>query len=392
MIDEEIFFNSKRILGELKNFSLIKKKKNYNYINYEKYQKFKQSLNEYETCKVFTKADDILKKDVSDICFLLDSKCYVFSIKDNSFGQYFYEEVYMAEICNTINGFSTTDSRTEICNTISDCSCYTTTNYLNDGCTGTITAATIDYDTTYTKTPVDYDIAYTKTSTDYYTGAPVITCPNPDTYVYNDASNAKKKEKKDMSTTFNFDFGPVNNEIHLSIYGVAVKNYSTNTWQAYNPNTQEIVDVNVLNFPAEKFMYKMPVAISDVSVGDVILHNKRPVFVTAVPEDKKKLEVIDVANAEEKKILPVKNLFGFDYVTKVVSLFGDLSKTANAENPFGNMLLPLLMSENKEIDPMLLAMTMNNKNMEFNPMMLMLMGDKVDDKALMLMMMMNNNK
>ena len=195
-----------------------------------------------------------------------------------------------------------------------------------------------------------------------------------------------------MSTTFNFDFGPVNNEIHLSIYGVAVKNYSTDTWQAYNPKTQEIIDVNVLNFPAEKFMYKMPVAISDVSVGDVILHNKRPVFVIAITENKKKLEVIDMANAEDKIILPVKNLFGFDYVTKVVSLFGDLSKTANAENPFGNMLLPLLMSENKEIDPMLLVMTMNNKNMEFNPMMFMLMSDKVDDKALMLMMMMNNNK
>lgn len=382
MIDKEIIpFNSKRVLKELENFSLInkvRKEKNYNSIDYEK---FKEYLNKYETCKVFTKADDILKKDVTNICFLLDSKCYVFSINDNSFGQYFYEEVYMAEICNIINGFSTIDSKTEICNTISDCSCYTTTDsgikYLDDSCIGTTT----DYDTTYTKTSTDYDFTYTKT--------PITTYPNPDTYVY---GNVKKKEKKDMSTTFNFDFGPVNNEIHLSIYGVAVKNYSTDTWQSYNPNTQEIIDVNVLNFPAEKFMYKMPVAISDVSVGDVILHNKRPVFVIAIPEDKKKLEVIDVANAEEKKILPVKNLFGFDYVTKVVSLFGDLSKTANAENPFGNMLLPLLMSENKEIDPMLLVMTMNNKNMEFNPMMLMLMSDKVDDKALMLMMMMNNNK
>lgn len=175
------------------------------------------------------------------------------------------------------------------------------------------------------------------------------------------------EENKNMKN-FNFDFGPVKNDsVRMSIYGMAVKNAS-GTWVAYDKNTGDIMDVDVFNFEGSKFFYKMPTTINEVRMGDVIIHAHKAMIVIGTSSTG--LVVIDVAAGEEKTILPTKSPFGFNFITRVVSLF-DMANvgTATAQNPFGNMLPFFLMGEGKEIDPMMF-MLMGNQQFAQNPMMM----------------------
>lgn len=201
----------------------------------------------------------------------------------------------------------------------------------------------------------------------------------------------KKEEDKKMKG-FNFDFGPCKGDnIRMSAYGLAIKN-TAGVWVSYNTKDKSIIDVDIFNFDGAKFLFKMPVAIKDVKVGDIIVHNKVPMFVIDVKDG---IKVIDVREGEEKKIVPTKNMFGFDFITKVVSMFDAFGKAPTTDTPFGNMLPFIMMDDDKEIDPMVVMMMMNGGT-SFdmnNPMMMyfMMKDGKMND-MLPLMMMMNNNK
>jgi hypothetical protein len=174
------------------------------------------------------------------------------------------------------------------------------------------------------------------------------------------------------------------------MYGVAVKN-ANGTWVSYDAKTESVIDVDILNFDA-KYLYKVPVAIKDVAVGDTVIHNRKPMFVTKV--DDGKLLVIDPAAGEEKVVLLTKSMFGFDFVTKVVNLFGNCFNSASEDQPFGNMLpLMLLADGGKENDmlPLMFAMGGDKFDMS-NPMMLyFLTKDNKADNMLPLMFAMNGN-
>lgn len=210
--------------------------------------------------------------------------------------------------------------------------------------------------------------------------------------------NGKESEDNNIMNTFNFDFGPItNNQVHLSPYGMAIKN-SQGTWVAYNGS--DVIDVDIFNFDAKKFLYKMPVAIKDIAVGDVVIHNRLPMFVIDVKEG---IKVVDVYSGEKKEILLTKNMFGFDFATKVVSIL-DFSKSAtaaSADNPFGSMLPFFLLSNEADMDPMTLLLltanngVMGNSTMDFsNPFMIMaLMGDKNNKNDMLLpLLLMNQQK
>ena len=147
----------------------------------------------------------------------------------------------------------------------------------------------------------------------------------------------KVKEKENNNMKFgNFDFGPVDSSVRMSLYGMAVKN-SAGKYVAYDRATDSIMDVEILNFEgANKFMYKIPVAINAIEVGDVVVHNRLPMFVQEVLENNR-LTVLDVYNGEEKVVVLSQSPFGFNFITKVVSLV-DFAQSADKYNPFGNML------------------------------------------------------
>lgn len=210
---------------------------------------------------------------------------------------------------------------------------------------------------------------------------------------FNNNVDNKKGNKK--MKAFNFDFGPCTTDnIRMSMYGLAVKN-ANGTWVSYNPESKEIIDVDIFNFDGGKFLYKMPVAIKDVKVGDIVIHNRKAMFVIEVAETG--MTAIDPQAGEEKKILLTKSPFGFNFATKVVSLFNMTSDAPTPDAPFGNMLPFLMMSENSgEFDMntmLMLSMMSGQSGMDFskNPMMMyFLMKDSKNADDLLPLMFMGN--
>lgn len=192
--------------------------------------------------------------------------------------------------------------------------------------------------------------------------------------------DVKRKEENNM---FNFDFGPCkDSNIKMSTYGLAVKD-AAGKWVSYDKANDSIVDVSPLTFGDGKYFYKMPVAIKDIKAGDVIIHEKRPMFVCKIFEDGD-LNVVDIMSAERKVIMPVKNMFGFNYYTRVVSLMdmGGEAVQPSEDNPFGNpMMFAFLADEGgfDKLDPMMMFALMGGMggNMkDMNPMMLAMMLSK----------------
>lgn len=214
---------------------------------------------------------------------------------------------------------------------------------------------------------------------------------------FNNNVDDKKGNKK--MKAFNFDFGPCTTDnIRMSMYGLAVKN-ANGTWVSYNPESKEIIDVDIFNFDGGKFLYKMPVAIKDIAPGMVIVHNRKAMFVIEVGDSG--ITVVDPQAGEEKKILPTKNCFNFNFYTRVVSLFDSFMKSPenapSAENPFGNMLPIFMMSENSgefDMNTMLMFSMMGGQGgMDFskNPMMMyFLMKDSKNADDLLPLMFMGN--
>ena len=215
--------------------------------------------------------------------------------------------------------------------------------------------------------------------------------------------NCKNYEKKDNEEKenkmkgFNFDFGKITNDsIRMSMYGMAVKNAS-GVWTAYDKGTGDLMDVDVFNFDGSNFLFKMPVAIKDIAVGDVIIHARKPMFVISKTEAGD-LIAIDPVAGEKKTIMPTRSPFGFNFATKIISLFDSLMpavEAPSADNPFGNMWMLMLLDDKSDksdmkdmLVPMMLMSQANGSTNTFNPMMLMLMNDSdMKDMAIPLMLM-----
>lgn len=194
----------------------------------------------------------------------------------------------------------------------------------------------------------------------------------------------------------NIEFGSV--KYNLSHLGITVEN-AGGEMVSYDKANNEIVNVDLIDFDAKGMIYAMPCAIKDIQVGDVIKHtNGNAVFVTSTEGG---IHVVDVAVGEKKVILPTKSMFGFDFVTKIVTLFDFSGTNASPDQPFGNLLPFMLLGSSdkgdmKDILPMMMLMGgMNGDSSPFgainmnNPLMLMaLMGgsESKDFFPMMLMM------
>ena len=214
--------------------------------------------------------------------------------------------------------------------------------------------------------------------------------------IYETKPKTTQKENNKMDNKiFNFDFGPVKGDnIRMSMYGLAVKNRDGNyvAWDKVNEN---IMNVDILNFNGDGLMYKIPVAIKDIKDGDIVIHNKVPMFVLEVFE--KSLDVIDIYSGERKSIILSRSPFGFDFATKVISLidFGAIGgATPSEDNPFGNMWPLLMLGDSSSIDPMMLALMCAGKGDCANPMMMyaLLASKGNNDNLLPLILMMNGGK
>ena len=236
---------------------------------------------------------------------------------------------------------------------------------------------------------------------------------NKEEYALSDTSTVrnityKEKEKNNMNISFGAEFGKLKDNYNLckmSLKGLALTsqyNSSENpqkTYYTYNKETHELEDVTpyIIDFDVTKILFKMPVAVSTLKEGDLILNGSIPLIVKSVNGNE--ISAISVEDNEVITLAAKKNVFGFSYITKIINIMGDfnLSASANSDNPFGNML-PLMLMSNSEggMDNLLPLMLMNSANggsgIDFsaNPMMLyFLMKDGGNNDMLPLLLMGN---
>lgn len=334
-----------------------------------------------------------------DIDILIDNKTEViFAINDGTLGEFLYNTVLYKEE----KPVSTSFNNVKIASTTDDvilsygkatADCALTVDDVAKVCSGlqsNNTSTTIGWNNyaTTTTTAIPYNSI---NITDALSTRP--TFDDVKRIIKEEITNNKNEEKKKMKG-FKFDFGPcTGDQVRMSMYGLAVKN-AAGTYVSYNSKSGDIIDVDVLNFDGAKFMYKIPVAIKDIAVGDIIVHNHKPMFVIALPaEGTTAITCVDVCAGEQKMVIPTVNMFGFNFITKIVSLFnivGDNAPTPDA--PFGNMLPFMLMNEDADkIDPMMMMLMMDGKMDMNNPMMMyFMMKDNKDFDILPLLFMMQN--
>lgn len=228
----------------------------------------------------------------------------------------------------------------------------------------------------------------------------ISTSPYGTTYLVNNNIDSKEKEEKNMNINsmfknMNFEFGKVTgNTIAYSIKGMAVGTDVGTSKESYKTFDGEITDVTGLVIK-DLPLYKMPVAIKDINEGDIVIHQNKAVIVE-VKNDDGTLLVVDVANATELNIFPVKNIFGFNFYTKIVNPFEGMMGGADPDNPFGNILPLLMFSENGDKNDMMMMFMMMQGGIGTNSMNnilpLLVMGDsKGDMKDIAMMMMLMNN-
>lgn len=203
----------------------------------------------------------------------------------------------------------------------------------------------------------------------------------------------EKESKMDFSKMMNVDFGKISTkELKPSIYGVAVLG-SDNRYRAYDKANDKVMDVTGMTFDTD-MLFKIPVAVSQVRIGDVIINAGNYVTVTNVHRDNT-FTVVDPKASEQKIAIPAKNMFGFDFVTKVIYPLENMIQP-NDTNPFGlNPMAMVLLAGDSNMDmTTILAMSMMGGNgiMDQNMLLpLMLMGNKSgnSDNLVLAMMMMN---
>ena len=214
--------------------------------------------------------------------------------------------------------------------------------------------------------------------------------------------NTEKKKEKTMfeSMMKNLHFGKANNA-KMSIYGPALREaVSGDTWIAFDKSKEQWIDVPceaILDIP----LLEMPVAKSSIQIGDFIFHAGAG-WVRVIDFDDEMnyfIEAEDPSNHEIIKILPTRNMFGFDFYTKLIVPFdmGAAFGGASASNPFGMLPMLMMMSDKNKSgsgdNSMLMAMMMmQNGGMDFasNPMMLYaLMGDKGGDNSMLMAILMS---
>lgn len=200
-----------------------------------------------------------------------------------------------------------------------------------------------------------------------------------------------KEEKNTMSEIFKNIFGDMQfgklttDKIKYSISGVAFADKNEKFF-VYKDNRAIDVTGMIINAP----MFAMPVAVNQIQPNDVIRFKNDYVIVKELVEDG--VKVVNPIDGDIRTIIPQVNVFGFNYITKVINPFEGFTNTANETNPFGNIMPFMLMGDLKgDKDDMFKFMLMsqmgNGTNM--NQMLpFMLMSDSGKDNDFFTMMMM----
>lgn len=329
-----------------------------------KYKRIK--YNKWKHLVSFKSLELIISKDKDSVVLITpDGYFYNFNLSDQSLGQFIFECYYPLKASKNI--------------------LKKENNMDTSACASNISTSTY--------IPISANDFYsTNLMGSYGISSTNVTTASLEDTVNNIIDNREKEKKMNISKMFNFNFGPVaKNQFAFSPYGLAVK--SNDNWIAYNADTNEFFNVDILNVNMDNLIYQLPVAFDAIQPGDILIHQKAPVIVKNINDDGT-IKVIDYSTAAVLNILPVKSPFGFNFFTKICPLIDMSNLSASADNPFGNMLPFIMMNNNKEIDPLVFMFMNNNGSMNFadNPMLMyfLMTSDKKD--MLPFLFMMNNKK
>lgn len=203
-----------------------------------------------------------------------------------------------------------------------------------------------------------------------------ISCENNNNNNNERGNNMFKNVMKD------FYCGPAT-DVKMSIYGPAFRAISeggervSETYVAYHKS--EYIDVMDGLLDIGNCAYVMPVAAKAVKKGDFIRHCGGWVRILSIKEDT--IEGENVNTRTIIKIRPTKNMFGFNFYSKLITF--DIMNGTSEDNPFGNILPMLLLSgNNSKMSDILPFMMMTNKEFDMsNPMMVYFLMNKGGSNA-----------
>ena len=203
----------------------------------------------------------------------------------------------------------------------------------------------------------------------------------------------KKESKMNFLSSLNINCGKVSDpNLTASLNGVAIKGLD-GQFRAYDKSKDKIMNVTGLTL-GNDYLYVLPCALKDIKVGDVIVNADTFVTVVKVHNDGT-FTVVDPKASEQKIAVPAQNIFGFNYVSKIVNLLDGMINPSD-DNPFGINPLMFLLDEtksNNNSNLLLAAMLMEqNGNMDINSMLPFLLMGKGDNNMLTMFALMSTMK
>lgn len=211
-----------------------------------------------------------------------------------------------------------------------------------------------------------------------------ISCEN------NNNNNIERGNNMFNNVMKDFYCGPAT-DVKMSIYGPAFRAVSgggekiRDTYVAYHDG--DYIDVCDGILDIDNCAYVMPIAAKSVKKGDFVRNCGTWLRVTSITNET--IEGENVYTRNIVKVRPTKNMFGFNFYSKLMTF--DIMGSTSEDNPFGN-LLPLILLGNKDskMNDMLPLMFMNKDFDMSNPMMMYLLANKNDsNNNLMTIMMMS---
>lgn len=213
-----------------------------------------------------------------------------------------------------------------------------------------------------------------------------ISCENNN----NNNNNIERGNNMFNNVMKDFYCGPAT-DVRMSIYGPAFKAVSAggekirDIYVAYHDG--DYIDVSDAILNIDNCAYVMPIAAKSVKKGDFIRNCGTWLRVISVTDGV--IEGESVYSRNILKIRPTKNMFGFNFYSKLMTF--DIMNGISEDNPFGN-LLPLILLGDKDckMNDMLPLMFMNKDFDMSNPMMMYFLANKNDsNNNLMTIMMMS---
>ena len=192
-----------------------------------------------------------------------------------------------------------------------------------------------------------------------------------------------EKEQKNMFGIQDLEFGKYKGtDVKMSIYGPAftVVGNGLGTWLSFDKNNEliDVTDMVIDNIP----LMVMPVSPEKLSEGDFIHYTGVWMQVREIDIDGT-ITAYRLYDRTIQKVLPTKNIFGFNYYTKLITF--NFGENADSDNPFGN-LLPLMMfgedgTNNDNLLPLMLMSSNTSFDFKSNPMLLYMMMSKDSDNT-----------